>query len=367
MKILVFIDHFQFGGAARVTSSMCNGLVQEGHDVSIAMDILNYSILYPLDERIKLISSVEAKNASKRSVLSRLMKLISLICSSRRIVRQQKPDLVIAVLSDIFFIVKIAMVGMDIPVIACDHTSFERKSKRWITQFVRTYFYKTADALTILTKKDEKLLGGRFPNKRVIYNPLPFDVLDEQTQRRKNVLCAGRLDAWEIKGYDTMISIWKNLAVTFPDWVLEIAGYGSPQAYDELNAMICQAGLQGRVILLGQLDDMKDLYSHTSVFAMPSRLEGFGMVLLEAMSQGCACVTFDVGGAEEMILNNGAGNIVPSGDIEGFKNSLAEIMRNDHLRAEMSRLAIADAQKFSQERFIAQWAQLIDDVSRKGK
>ncbi len=362
MKILVFIDHFQFGGAARVTASMCNGLADAGYEVSLAMDSVNYSVSYPLDERVKVVPLVYSQ-VRDGSGLKKLGNIFRLVAEMRNIVKERKPDIVIAVLHSVYFFVKIAMCGMNIPIIACDHTSFEGKPKSLRTRFVRSYLYGKADALSILTKRDEKILGDRFPNKQVIYNPLPFETLKAPAERRMNILCAGRLDAWDIKGFDTMITVWGKLAGDFPGWILEIAGDGSKDSYERLEAMVDAAGLDGRVRLLGQVGDMKGFFAETGIFSLPSRVEGFPMVLMEALSQGCPCVTFELGGAAgEMISGPMAGLIVPDGDAESFAEQLRRLLEDESLRRNMSENAVREVERFSQDRFVREWVNLIEKV-----
>ncbi len=366
MRILVFVDQLQLGGAGRVTASMCNGLLRAGNEVVIACDNVNFSVFYPLDEGVQVVSDALLNVGDKHSILSPLKTLCCKIKQERVLIKNIRPDVIIAVLPHVFFFAKLAGLGLHIPIIACDHTSFDRKLKDKLTRFVRSHFYGTADALSILTKRDERILGAKFPKKQVIYNPLSFDILNEETERKKNILCAGRLDVWNVKGFDIIISIWKELAAEFPDWVLEIAGDGPHVAYEKINGFIDESGLQGRVTLLGQIQNIKDYFAHSSVFALPSRVEGFPMVLMEAMSQGCACVAFDVGGASsEMISKASAGYVVDDGDIDTFKNQLRLLLRDSELRTSMSKAARNEVQRFSLDSFTQQWINLIDKVCKK--
>ena len=247
-----------------------------------------------------------------------------------------------------------------IPVIAVDHTSFSRKIS-WLEDWIRNYFYKYADVLSILTKKDEGLLGTRLPNKVVIYNPLSFPPLKTKTIRNKNILVAGRLSFWKVKGIDRIIDIWAKISDKYPDWILEIAGEGNSKSTHYLHDLVSHKGLDKRVKFLGQLHDMKTKLAETSIFALPSRVEGFPMVLMEAMSQGCACVAFKLGGAsDEMMTNNKSGYIVEDGNMDVFSDSLCKLIDNPSLREQLGSNAINESKRFSVESFIQSWINILN-------
>lgn len=357
MKILVFIDQFESGGAARVTCTMLNGMIDKGYNITLATNLTNRSIGYSLDKRIEVINFYGGETNNKLQSLCRHLRLIY---SANKCIKQVKPDVVIAVTHNPYLYVRVATWFSKLPIIAVDHTSFSRKISWW-EDWVRGYFYKYANVLSILTKKDERLLGKKFPNKVVIYNPLSFPPLETQTTRKKNILVAGRLSFWKVKGIDRIIDIWADLANKYPDWTLEIAGEGNSQSTIFLKNLVCQKGLEERVRFLGQVNDMKTKLSETSIFALPSRVEGFPMVLMEAMSQGCACIAFTLGGAcDEMMTNNKSGYIVEDDNLESFSNSLCKLLDNPSIREQLGCNAINDSKRFSVETFIQSWINILN-------
>ena len=116
------------------------------------------------------------------------------------------------------------------------------------------------------------------------------------------------------------------------------------------------------------MNDMKTLYSQSGIFALPSRIEGFPMVLLEAMSQGCPCVAFNVGGASEEMIERNCGYVIQDGDIKGFENALSELMENENKRELYSVNAIRSVEKFSLENHLHSWIALIEEtIERKNR
>lgn len=364
MKILLVNDQFESGGAARVACTMCNEFKAEGHDICVVSHSRKETLKYALREDIPLLF-VDFESR-KRSGLSRVVAMFRAAGYIRKHLKAFKPDVVIAVQANAYIRTLIANRGLHFPLIAADHTSFARKMD-FINTFTRHFLYKYADGISILTQRDEKLLGEKYPQKMVIYNPLTWPVLENQTDRDKTILAAGRFDIWRIKGFDLLITIWAQLASRFPDWILQIAGTGSDEAVAVIKDLIRKNGIEGRVELLGQISDMKTLYSRSGIFALSSRVEGMPMVLLEAMSQGCPCVAFDVGGASSEMMKDGSGFVVKDGDIKGFAAALADLMHNDELRSEISGRALKSASQFGVDVFMQKWSTLIDNSIKKHK
>lgn len=360
MKILIFISMLSRGGAARVTSTLCNEMIKAGHEVHVATNNVTSTIFYQLSESAILHPFYIKKE--KTGIWASIKLNFHYIRLARQVIKTVRPNVIIGVEPRVYLYTKLGAIGYNTPVIACDHTSFSRKQDS-ITNFIRYKFYGTADALTILTEKDRQLLGKKFPNKTVIYNPLSFPPLDHPTNRKRNILCAGRLDVWHIKGFDIILDCWQKISEKHPDWIMEIAGDGHDESVTFLKKYIEQKGLNGRVALLGQVENMQEKFAQTSIFALPSRVEGFPMVLMEAMSQGCACIAYEVGGAiPEMMTNNVDGIIVKDLDIQAFTEGLSKLIENHALREDLSANAITSVQRFSPKSFMESWNDLLNQL-----
>lgn len=362
MKVLLINNQFSIGGAARVATTQCNELKRLGVDLHVVTDNINWSIDYGLDKSIPLYSiSVNPKADGKWEKVSKALKCIKDI---RKYIKDICPDIIVAIQSDMYLRTLLANVGIKTPIIVADHTSFSRKQDR-LTNFTRYFLYKYANGISILTRKDEMLLGTKYPQKKVIYNPLSFDVANNSYKRRKNILCVGRLDVWKIKGFDIILDIWAKIEKKYPDWQLEIAGTGTQTAINDLNLLVSKLGIETRVSFLGQVNDIQNLYQHSSIFALPSRMEGFPMALLEAMSQGCACVAFEIEGATREMLDEESGVIVPDGDNEIFQSYLEKLMDDATLVENFGEKAIIKSQDFTKEVFAKNWMKYMNDVIKQ--
>ena len=76
----------------------------------------------------------------------------------------------------------------------------------------------------MLTEADKKYINGRLKNVHVMYNPLFLSPLKKLPAKENTILSVGRLDAWHYKGFDVLISAWKDISQIYPDWKLKIIG-----------------------------------------------------------------------------------------------------------------------------------------------
>lgn len=102
-----------------------------------------------------------------------------------------------------------------------------------------------------------------------------------------------------------------------------------------------------RTIVAGEISDtaLGRLYQSASVFAFPSRYEGFGLPVLEAMSHGCPVVASSAASIPE--VGGDAARYFPPGDAAALARTLADVLSDDELRASMRDSGLAHARAFS--------------------
>lgn len=362
MKILLFIDQLYLGGAGRVASVLVKILSARGYQVTVIFD-KTFGLTYTLPEGVE---TVQAYITNNNNILDKVCNVIKRLRFIRKQIKRNSPDIIIAFLPHIFLEVKLSSLFLNIPIIASDHTSMQR-DLGYFVNFIRHRLYAFAEMVTILTHKDERYLGSRLKNKRVVYNPLPFVPQQHyNTKREKVVLCVGRVCQWNVKGFDRMVEIWSRLSSKYSDWRLEIAGPYDDKSLQQLTELIRYFKVEKTVRFLGQVDDVKSLYNSASIFALPSRVEGFPVALIEAMSQGCACVSFAMQGAvNEIICNDRDGIIVEDGYLDVFAEKVDALISNDYMRSSIAQQAIFSSSRFSEEAFADRWLQIIDEVITK--
>jgi len=175
-----------------------------------------------------------------------------------------------------------------------------------------------------------------------IHEPLAADKTapaepPEQTSPLR-VIAVGRLAYY--KGFDRLL----RALAQCPDVTLEIIGDGERK--HELKALIEELQLSERVTLLGNLSDQEldQRLRASDCLCLPSieRTEAFGVVLLEAMARGKACVVTSVPGTgmSWVVQHNHSGLVVPPNDIDALADALAQLAANRALCKTMGNAAL---------------------------
>lgn len=360
MTILFYIDVMNMGGAARMISLIANKLAERDYQVFIATNT-HKEIVYSIDERVRILS-LYPKNAYTNG---RFLRFCNVLKNARQIAKAVKPDIIVTIIPSVTFFSKIATLGLGIPTIFCDVTSYARKDSAFV-HFIRYHFYKLADAVTIETENDRRLLGNRLPQKVVINDPLSFEVYRVDEVREKVVLGIGPLNEWDIKGFDMLFEAFGMIAKNHPDWQLHIAGAYNQETYDKvLKPIIMKYGFIDQVRFLGFQKDIAAIMRKASIFTLASRIEGFSLSIIESISQGCPAICFKTVGVMTEVTDNGTGAIVvEDGDVIEYSKQLDRLMNDEKLRLEISHQGRDFISRYELGHIVDQWEQLFKKIQK---
>lgn len=387
MKILITNPVLASGGAERVAVVWANSYVQLGHDVTLATNKSSEEApyIYPVDRRVHMVKcygfhpgkpeGTKAWLYKHANVLYRAARLIRRTVNThvalRRVIRSWRPDIIISLQIPNNLQTLIAAKGTDIPVIATEHNAFERPIYGKLSfkeSFCKFTANKWFPAVTVLTQADKDFIGKRLHNVYVMPNPLALPVAEKvPDNKQKRIVAAGRLDVYFTKGFDLLIKAWANIACKYPLWSLDIAGeaISDKSAIDKLNGLIIECGVKDSCTLSGFHSDMVNFFAESEVFVLSSRWEGFGMVLIEAMSQGCACVACDYKGRQsEIIRNENEGLCIPTDDIMSLTKAIEKMINNVDYRKKVQENSIKRARYFDPITTAHRWEKLIDKVKK---
>lgn len=173
------------------------------------------------------------------------------------------------------------------------------------------------------------------------------------------IVTVGRLEPQ--KGHQELIAAWRN--VDSQRAHLAIIGEGSLRARLEEQAQ--DPALRGRVHLLGHRHDIPELLAGASGFVLPSRYEGFGLVLVEALASGLPVVASG-GAAVAEVLGEDGGWLVRSGDTDGLACGLRELLALDSDdRAAREAVARQRSQEFGLAPMLDAYADLLTEVAAR--
>ena len=156
----------------------------------------------------------------------------------------------------------------------------------------------------------------------------------------------------EYKGLGTLLDAMVKVKDRRPDARLLVGGDG--ELIGKYRQLAKIHGISDSVEFLGYLPDeeLARLYSSSSVFVLPSlnKLEGFGIVAMEALSYATPVITTSFAGSSDLIKRNKAGLIVPPGDAVRLANAIIALLENqDEAQSMGIRGAAAVEQEFGWE------------------
>ena len=366
MKILFSISSLKGGGMERVMTVLASQLAERGHEVIVTMN--RNQVGYQVNSKVQLRWAPNSKEfTGKESALEKLlMHIHNKLAYDRHIAKEMKllkPDVVISFMNCYSSIV---LNHGRIPIINSERNCLNRRNNLW-ERFNRFFLNRFFDKVVVLSRHDKVFSARWLKNTIVIPNPLSFTPLTEEEYTktffiRKNILACGRLDE-PVKGFDGLIQAFSLIAAKYPDWTIDIAGGGHEKNLRKYQCVAKQFGIESQVNFLGHCSDVKSEMKGHSIFVLSSRREGFPNVLTEAMSMGCACVAYDcITGPGEIIVDTIDGLLVENQNVEKMSQALSYLIEDEDKRFELGKRAIVDVKRFSRERVVTQWEEMIRTI-----
>ena len=146
-----------------------------------------------------------------------------------------------------------------------------------------------------------------------------------------------------------------------PDWVLDIIGDGKER--EVLDAYIKNNNLTDKVTLHGFQDSdyINNIMHKSSIYVMTSYTESFGIVLLEAMSNGLPCLAFDSAeGAKEIITSGRDGYLIRHRNNKMMINKINDLINDQEKRKELGSAGRRKIKNYSKDKVLEQWLKIIN-------
>lgn len=152
----------------------------------------------------------------------------------------------------------------------------------------------------------------------------------------KMILSVARLDPSEQKGIDHVIETLPMVLREVPNAFFVVLGDGPDRP--RLEQLANRKGMCRHIIFAGRVQDevLQAYYEACDVFVLPSLLEGFGIVFLEAMHRGKPCVGVRAGAVPEVIIDHETGLVTEPGDREALAKALVRLLSDESLAKAMA-------------------------------
>ena len=384
-KILFVTASMSRGGAERVISILSDYFASKGFIVDVVV-LFSGELGYVLNPAVRFI---DASSGGPK-----VFRLFSSIRLCRRVLKDERPDLVFSFLDSVSLVVWPASRGLRFkapaedrkaepfsdgcthrekhgstgsetggkkavrrPRLVCSERIDPTSSKRpWIFRRLINLFYSRSDALVVQTERAFGFFPDRVKRKSfIIPNPVSVSCEAAPFPLRKPVfVTAGRLTAQ--KNHKLLLNAFARIHDRVPGWTLEI--YGDGEMRDCLMEEISSLGLQGFVHLKGNRSNIHENISDAGCFVLSSDYEGFSNALLEAMMMGLPCISTDVAGSGEAIRAGKSGIIVPVNDVGALSSAMLFIAEHPVEAMEMGLRARCDAGKYRRDAVCGLWEDL---------
>jgi mannosyltransferase len=224
--------------------------------------------------------------------------------------------------------------------------SASQRPKTWLTNFL----IARMDAVIATSEMAAQYI---LRPATVIHHGIDVELYSPPADRRAAFAATGLPGQYAIgtfgrvrrqKGSDLFVEAMCTLLPRYPDFTAVVIGLvtvDNRPFVDGLKQRIAAAGLTERILFLGELpiEEVPLWYQRITIYVFASRVEGFGLTMLEAMAAGDAVVATRAGAAEMVIADGDDGVLAPVGDAEALAAALEPLMRDPERIEEIGRRA----------------------------
>jgi len=366
---------YMAGGIERVLTTKANYFADVlDYDIYIILtDGKGKTPFYKLSDKINLINlDIKFEELWKFSFTSKIPIYIKKQHKYKqtltRVLYEIKPDITVSLLRrEINFITKIndgsKKIG-ELHVNKANYRNFESSdinfikkcfSEIWMKQLIKKI--KKLDKFVVLTKED---LDNwiELNNTICIPDPLTSSKGELSNVSNKNVIAVGRY-VYQ-KGFDLLLQAWQIVNKRHPDWTLSLYGGGKREPYIKLAKDL---NIEYSCKINAAVSDINTKFAESSILAFSSRFEGFGMVIIEAMTCGVPTVSFTCPcGPKDIIRNEINGLLIDNGNINEFAEGICRLIEDVNLRKELSDQCKKDAAIYQIDNLAQKWIEVFDEI-----
>ena len=380
MKVLFLINGLGAGGTERSLVELLPYALERGIEPLIAYRD-------QCDEGVESIVRALGVRLHRLPGRGRLGPVLAL----RRMLREERPDLVHTMIFDSDIRGRLAAAGLPIPVLtSLVNTSYEpvrlldpriRRSRLalarmldgWTARHLTDHFHAVTEAvkhsavrhlglaperITVVPRGRNALRLGRPSPDRRLHARRRFRLGEGE----RVIVTVGRQEFQKGQGY--LLRAFAEVARKLPEARLVLAGRRG-NASDELDGLVAELGLAERVVFTGHLDDVEELLAAADLFVFPSLYEGMGGAAMEAMALALPIVASDLEALREMLEPGGNCVMVPPADAGALAAALRTMLADPDRMAAFGRRSLEIfEQHFTLDRVAGRMIDLFAAVAR---
>lgn len=328
MKIMYLLYSFTIGGTEKLVSDICNEISKENEvHLFIVNDHYDEAMLSKISSKVKVIS-YGRKVGSKKKI--RTMVDIYTYCKRNKIEvvhcnAFNTPELLVLT----------KKILKNIKIIYTIHDVNQYATLGKIRVMYRNWLCDSIIAISQSVYDDIVSCGADSEKTYIVYNAINMEQFQPVEHKNKhNPFTIGNVARIDVskKGQDILLDA---LTLIKDKCNFKCMFAGAPAKGKQEEFMILKDRAKNdfqndrcEVNFIGGITDVEGFLEKIDLFVLPSRFEGFGISLVEAMSMGIPCISSDINGPREIIGNNKRGYLFESGSSEKLADSILYVMNN---------------------------------------
>lgn len=348
------------GGIERVIANLANSWIKN-YEVDL-VSIHYPDCFYKLDDEVeRYFLNYSLPNIFKNKILANFGHLYKLMDVGRKIKKlcdEKKYDYIytphtVMTLIGYFFKNKKAKQ------FSAEHHSFVTGNSNF-NKKIKSIFYKKLDKVILLTDQEKKIYKDMGCNVSIIPNATSYYSEESAELNNKKIIMVGRFV--DQKNYLELLEKI-NFFQKYPDWKLEIYGNGPHE--ERMKEIVKSRDISKYVEIIKSVPNIKEKYLESSMLLLASKFEGLPMVLIEAMSSGLPCISFDCPtGPKKIIKHNEDGIIVENQNYDELNEKIELLIKDSEFRKKLGAKAKENIKRYSSEEIAKVWDKAFEEVSK---
>lgn len=329
MKIMYLLFSFTVGGTERLVANVCNEMQKRGNEVHLYVvnDLIDDALIHSLDDKVNIF--LQKRSVGDGGLLDTSIKIAKYIkeksieaihCNSF-----DSPELV--------FLSKLLCPKARIYYTVHGMNQYKKLSK--MRKVYRNVICNRIIGISECVKRDLVSNGAAENKTLMIYNGIgelcSKDVSLEERNSEIIIGCVARFMP-SVKGQDILVEATKILYETLDKKFKVVFAGGvaesQKEAFGQIEKYINENNLNDIISFIGNIDNVPAFMNSIDICVVPSRTEGFGLTLIEAMSMGIPCVASNIEGLEELVKVVGIGDLFESEDPRSLAEKVIEVVDN---------------------------------------
>ncbi|MDP3447315.1 MAG: glycosyltransferase [Eubacteriales bacterium] len=357
MKKLMIVTHkMSGGGCERVIAQLLNCFARDGIECKLVTEC-GVPSFYDLPESVEQVYLTFDQTLPARKIPKAYRKL-------RKLVKQERPDVVLALPEKVNVWTVLYLLGTGVPVVVSERNDPHRHPESKIKRVLRRLVYPFAKGFIFQTKDAAKYFPYAIRRRGIVLdNPLDTSRIPArfEGERKPTVVAAGRLHTQ--KNFDLLVRAFARFYKTHHTYSLVIYGEGPEK--ERLQKTASSLGIAAAVELAGQSKTLLEDINDSGMFVLSSDYEGMPNVLIEAMACGLSCIATDcpIGGVRSLLTSGENGLLIPVGDEDALYEAMCKLADDESYALWLGQRAAGIRNRLDETLVAQKWRQYLETIA----